>query len=164
MPLIRQTLDEAAGRVTHEWSFAVTADRLWRGLTEPTALPQWLGTLREGTFNAGETVVVEHAENYPSTSHILECTPQHSLRMTWEFPDENPSELSLRMNSADPTTSTGSATPASELTLTHTGLAGLAPSYLTGWHTHLLYLEALLLGRPLDMGDFWATYESLGGS
>ena len=50
----------------------------------------------------------------------------------------------------------------SDLVLTHDELGDEAANYLTGWHTHLLYLEDLLLGRPRSMDEFWSTYELLG--
>jgi hypothetical protein len=49
-----------------------------------------------------------------------------------------------------------------DLVLTHDELGDEAANYLTGWHTHLLYLEDLLLGRPRSMDEFWSTYELLG--
>lgn len=126
--------------------------RLWWGLTDPDALPFWLGTLEEGKFVGGEVVRIEHAEDYSCTSQILVCEPGRLLEMTWKFPDENISHLQIK------TISAGSAV---DLKLSHDELGDQAANYLTGWHTHLLYLEDLLLGRPRSMDQFWSTHERL---
>lgn len=72
--------------------------------------------------------------------------------MTWEFPDEPRSHVRIVLTPDDGTT---------HLLLAHDGLGDEAANYLPGWHTHLLYLEDLLLGQPRPMADFWATYEEL---
>ena len=131
---------------------AVPSDRLWWGLTDSEALPRWLGKLSAGNFVTGEVVRIEHAENHFCASRITECEPERRLGMTWEFPDEPLSTVLITL-SPEPN--------ATRLTLAHEGLGDEAPNYLTGWHTHLLYLEALLLGRPRPMTDFWSTYDEL---
>lgn len=134
---------------------AVPSDRLWWGLTDPEALPHWLGKLHAGSIVTGDVMRIEHAENYFCTSRIMECDPERRLGMTWEFPDEPLSTVLITL------------TPelnATRLTLTHEGLGDEAPNYLPGWHTHLLYLEALLLGRPLSMANFWSTYDELAAA
>jgi uncharacterized protein YndB with AHSA1/START domain len=131
---------------------AVPADRLWWGLTDPDALPHWLGTLTSGRFRGGDVVTIQHAEDYFCTSRILECKPTQLLGMTWDFPDEALSHVRIALTPAGRTT---------HLTLTHDGLGSEAASYLSGWHTHLLYLEDLLMGQPRSMADFWPTYKGL---
>ena len=131
----------------------VAASRLWWGLTNPDALPRWLGTLTDGSFVDGDSVMIQHAEDHSCTSHILACEPEQLLEMTWKFPDENLSYLKIKIISVGDT---------SDLVLTHDELGDEAANYLTGWHTHLLYLEDLLLGRPRSMDEFWSTYELLG--
>lgn len=152
MPLKNRSIQEANGRVIHEWSMNVPISRLWWGLTDPTALPQWLGILTEGTFVNGGVVTIQHAENYSCTSQILACEPEQLLSMTWKFPDEDLSNLQIELTSVD---------DAVGLVLTHDELGDEVKNYLPGWHTHLLYLEDLLLGRPRSMDDFWSTYEVL---
>lgn len=127
----------------------VPISRLWWGLTNPTALPQWLGIITEGTFVTGDVLTIQHAENYSCSSQILACEPEQLLSMSWKFPDEELSRLQIKLTPAD---------DAVELVLTHDGLGDEAANYLTGWHTHLMYLEDLLLGRPRSMADFWSTY------
>ena len=152
MPLLRRSLHTANGEVSHSWSLAVPAGQLWWGLTNPEALPHWLGTLISGEFVAGRVVTIQHAENYVCTSLIQECDPERSLSMTWEFPDEPPSQVRIVLTPAGESTC---------LALQHNGLGKEAANYLRGWHTHLLYLEALLLGSPRPMAEFWSVYEGL---
>ena len=152
MPLTNRSLDSASGRVSLSWSMAVPTGHVWSALTDPEALPHWLGTMVSGEFVVGDTVTIEHADNYACTSRILECEPGRLLGMTWEFPGEPTSRLRIGLAPAGAST---------HVALQHDGLAHEAVNYLPGWHTHLLYLEALLLGRPLSMADFWSTYDAL---
>ena len=127
----------------------VAPGRVWWGLTSGEALPQWLGTPTSGTFAVGEVVSIKHAEDYLSTSTILASEPQQLLSMTWDFPDEPRSLVSIRLEPDD---------GATLLTLAHDGLGGEAAGYLPGWHTHLLYLEGALTSRPLDPAGFWTVF------
>lgn len=131
---------------------AVPASHLWWGLTDSEALHQWLGQLTSGEFVTGGVVAIQHGEDYSCTSRILECEPEQALSMTWKFPDEPLSHVRIVLMSAGEST---------QLTLNHEGLGAEAANYLAGWHTHLLYLEGLLLGHPRSMADFWSTYDEL---
>lgn len=133
----------------------VSPDRLWWGMTDPEALPHWLGKLISGKFVGGDVVTIEHGEDYFCTSQILECEPEQLLGMTWQFPDEPLSHVRILLTPAGGTT---------HLDLSHDGLGIEAANYLPGWHTHLLYLQDLLLGQPRPMADFWSTYEGLADS
>ena len=126
--------------------------RLWWGLTDPEALPQWLGKLTSEKFAGGDVVTIQHAENYFCTSHILACESEQLLAMTWKFPDEELSNVQIRLTPV---------VDAIHLFLTHDELGDEAANYLPGWHTHLLYLEDLLLDRPRPMDKFWSTYDVL---
>ena len=152
MPLINRSLDAAVGRVSILWSMPVPPDRVWWGLTDPEALPQWMGALVSGRFVLGDVVRIQHAENCASTSKVLDCEPHALLAMTWDFPNEPLSHLSISLTPA------GAGT---ELTLIHEDLGSEAPGYLPGWHTHLVYLEALLTGDPLPWSGFWPTHDRL---
>ncbi|NJC23333.1 uncharacterized protein YndB with AHSA1/START domain [Arthrobacter pigmenti] len=152
MPLVERALDAVDGQVTHSWSLAVPSDLVWWGLTDAEALPCWLGKLTSGAFGVGNVVTIEHAEDYSCTSRIQAYEPGQLLSMTWKFPDEPTSEVRISLKRAGAST---------HLELRHDGLGSEAANYLTGWHTHLLYLEALLLGEPRSMEDFWSTYDAL---
>lgn len=105
-----------------------------------------------GKFVRDGVVTIEHAEDYFCTSRILECEPEQLLDMTWEFPDEPHSHVRIELTPIGGTT---------QLVLTHDELGDEAANYLPGWHTHLLYLEGLLVGQPRSMEGFWSTYEAL---
>ncbi|WP_146362233.1 SRPBCC domain-containing protein [Arthrobacter yangruifuii] len=152
MPLIRRSIDPVLERVSLTWSMPVLPERVWWGLTDPEPLPHWLGTLAAGEFATDNIVRIKHAEDYYSVSTILDCEPERLLSMTWDFPDEPRSVLRISLSSD---------AGATQMTLLHTGLGAETASYLPGWHTHLLYLEGLLAGRPLDPAGFWGTYEQL---
>lgn len=155
MPFLSRSIHAASGRVSHSWSMAVSPDRLWWGLTNPKALPHWMGTLASGKFVGGDVVTIQHAEDYSCTSRILECEPEQLLSMTWKFPDEALSHVRIELTPAGDET---------HLDLEHDGLGVEAINYLSGWHTHLLYLEGLLLGQPRPLAEFWSTYEGLTDS
>lgn len=155
MPLLNSSLHAANQRVTHNWSMAVPAERVWWGLTSPEALPHWLGKLISGRFLVGNAITIKHAKGYVCTSRIQECEAAQILGMTWEFPDEPLSQVRIVLTSGGRST---------RLALQHDGLGNHAADYLPGWHTHLLYLEALLLGQPLSLADFWSTYNGIADS
>ncbi|MPY12246.1 SRPBCC domain-containing protein [Arthrobacter bussei] len=155
MPLINSSIRTIDNSVSHTWHMAVPADRLWWALTDPVALPQWLGKLAAGRFVAGDVVKIQHAADSFCTSRIMECEPERRLQMTWEFPDEPLSTVLIRL---------APEAGGTRMDVMHEGLGDETRNYLPGWHTHLLYLEALLLGQPRSMNDFWPTYEELSKS
>lgn len=152
MPLISRSIQTTSRRVFHDWSIAVPLSHLWWGLTNSEALPNWLGEVIAGNFVSGEVVTIQHAEDYCCTSQIQEFEPERLIVMTWQFPDEQVSHVRIMLTPGSDTT---------RLALTHDGLGDEATAYLPGWHTHLLYLEALLLNQPRSMNDFWSTYDGL---
>ncbi|WP_227497092.1 SRPBCC domain-containing protein [Planctomonas psychrotolerans] len=152
MPLLSRAIHPADQRVVLDWAMATTPGRLWWGLTDAEALPQWLGTPTAGTYVRGGEIIVEHAENYSCTSRVRECVPERLLDVTWQFPDEPLSRLRIAVTPAGAST---------QMRLEHEGLGDAVAGYLPGWHTHLLYLEALLLDSPRPMDDLWTTYERL---
>ncbi|WP_104160803.1 SRPBCC domain-containing protein [Arthrobacter sp. ZGTC212] len=152
MPLTSRSIDAVAGRVSVCWSLPAASDRVWWGLTSPEALPHWIGTVTTGEMTVGAVVTIRHAEDYSCTSEILGCGPEAWLALTWKFPDEPLSQLCIEVAPE------GSAT---QLDLIHEGLEDEAPGYLSGWQTHLFYLEHLLQGRPLPMEEFWQVHERL---
>ncbi|MER2133199.1 MAG: SRPBCC domain-containing protein [Arthrobacter sp.] len=155
MPHTDSSLDTAAERVSISWHLDASPDQVWWGLTDPEALPQWIGRLVSGQFETGSTVIIEHAEDYCCTSRILDCAPESLLAMTWDFPDEPVSRLRMELTPA------GTGT---QLVLRHEALGTEAGSYLPGWHTHLLYLDGVLAGEPRPMAEFWATYKTVTGA
>lgn len=151
MPLVSRSIESAPERVVLVWTMPLPPARVWWGLTDSEALPHWLGPLLSGEFVPGDVVTIRHAEDYFSTSTIQDCIPEQLLVMSWEFPDEPCSVLRIGL------TGVGRGT---HLELIHEGLGTETANYLPGWHTHLLYLEAMLSGKPLAPEEFWPTYLS----
>lgn len=149
MPIIeRASYDEAEGIAWLRWSFEAPAELVWEGLTDEVWLRRWLGAA-SGEFRPGGVVRVDHG-GMIQTSRVLSCTPGAQLSVTWEFTGEPASEIEVRLQPVDAGT---------ELTLTHTGIPGLARDYAIGWHTHLLYLAGALRASPLALDRFWDVHE-----
>lgn len=116
---------------------------------------RWLGEAVECDLTPGGRLVVDHGEGLLSHSRILESSPPHRLVMTWEFPHEAPSQLSVTVERV---------ADGSMLTLVHGQLAHLDRSYETGWMTHLTFLEAAVADDPIPESQFWklhATFQAL---
>jgi len=154
MPLVESAVDDGAVSLT--WRLEATAESTWRHLTSLEHLPEWLGLPRSGSFASGDTLVVDHGDGYLCTSRIGAVEPDRELDLTWQFPDEPLSRLTLTVT----TVPEGDATGQTHLALRHTGLGGLTDSYLPGWITHLTYLEGSLDGAPLPLGAFWRLYRT----
>ncbi|GAA5228920.1 SRPBCC family protein [Paeniglutamicibacter antarcticus] len=75
----------------------VPPDRLWWGLTNPSALPHWMGILTSGSFVAGNCATIEHADEYSCVSRILECEPEKLLGTTCMFLDEPLSQVRIEL-------------------------------------------------------------------
>ena len=153
MPLRSSSCDD--GVVTLSWSVASPPDFVWMAWADPVLVARWLGDVVECDLTSGGRLVVDHGEGFLSHSVILESSPPHRLLMTWEFPNEAPSQVSVTV---EPTAD------GSLLTLVHDRLADLDRSYETGWMTHLTFLEAAVAGEPIPASQFWtlhATFQTL---
>ncbi|WP_162237709.1 SRPBCC domain-containing protein [Agreia sp. Leaf244] len=141
----------SGGVVSLAWAIAAPPETVWSAWFDPTVLPQWLGSPVECDVRAGGRLVVDHGDGTLSRSEILDAAAPHRLVMTWEFPDEAPSKVSVAI------VSEGEGTL---LTLAHEQLGDLASSYESGWMTHLTFLEAAVEGDPLPTSQFWKLHES----
>jgi len=136
------------GAVVVSWSFQAPVEAVWRGLTDPALLSQWLGTAVEADVRTGGRLVIDHGEGQLSRSEVTTAEAPHRLIMTWEFPGEPRSRVAVELSESDE----GCAA-----TLTHTG-PDLAASYGPGWTTHLTYLEAAVHGDAIPPSQFWKLY------
>lgn len=156
------------------WLFPQTQSSVWTHLTTSENVHEWLG--RPTTFDTrvGGEIIVDHDDGYLCRSEVLSVThdddPSHTGRveLSWEFPDEPPSRVSLRIFDSDNRSDDGTShTPSAGLVLQHFDLGTLIDSYVAGWLTHLTYFEASLEGRPIPPGQFWAlcaTFDQLRDS
>lgn len=154
MPLVGYTRDPKSMSIT--WKLAPDVPTVWDHLTTADRLPEWLGHPRSGRFCSGDTLVVDHGDGYLCTS-VVEAVHDNRLSMTWEFPDEPPSHLSVVL---EPVTDEEDGGEHCLLHLRHSGLGDLAGTYLPGWITHLTYFEASLETTPLPPQAFWRLYET----
>lgn len=157
MPLVRAVA--SVGDVELDWHVAADRGAVWRALTEPAMLRQWLGTVLALDVRAGGRIAVDHGGGYVCESEVRRVTPRERLAMSWRFPDEHPTELAVEL--ADVPAPGGEVT-ACGLVLRHTGLGDLAAGYRLGWVVHLTYLEAAVAGTPLPLGQFWHLHATVG--
>ena len=134
------------------WSIDPSAEALWACLTAPSHLSLWLGELVAGSVSAGQSFTIDHGEGYRCTSRVIAFEPTRLLKYSWSFPDEPVSEVSWSLSPEEDST---------RLLLTHTGLENLVTSYLSGWMTHLTFLEAATLGSPLPISLFWRIHGTI---
>lgn len=160
-------VDRPADVLTIQWSLLHSQTLVWKHLQDPAKLPEWLGQPKMFNARVGGEIIVDHDDGYLCRSEVLSLTdddgPPHTggAELSWEFPDEPPSHLSLRTFDADAHAGHNVATA---LVLEHSDLGSLVDSYMNGWLTHLTYFEASLWGTPLPPGRFWslcATFEQL---
>ncbi len=155
MPLVERVQSRELLRV--EWGVPTSTETLWRHLTDPAAVAEWLGQPRLLDLQPGGRMLVDHGDGYLCESRIRAVEPGAHLAMTWKFPDEPETHVSFDLTSTD-----GGCV----LVLSHHGLADLIGSYANGWPVHLSYLEASALGDPLPASQFWnlhATMAELSG-
>lgn len=153
MPLTTISTDDRALVIT--WSLSVPAQAVWAGFSDPTLLSQWLGRSTECDVRSGGRLVVNHGDGYLSRSAVIEAEEPNRLAMTWEFPDEPESQITINLRPFDEGT---------VVELSHRGLGDRIGSYGPGWITHLTFLEAALAGVPIPTSNFWklnATFASL---
>lgn len=160
-------VDRPADVLTIEWSLPHAQNLVWKHLNDPETLHEWLG--HPTTFHArvGGEIVIDHDDGYFCRSEVLSLThddgppPAGGAELSWKFPDEPRSRLTLRTFDTDDGTGTSQTTA---LVLQHVGLGTLIDSYLAGWLTHLTYFEASLGAAPLPPSQFWSlctTFEQL---
>lgn len=153
MPLAGYTQDSEAMSIV--WKLARSVPDVWRHLTCTRHLPEWLGHARLGGLSDGDTLVVDHGDGYLCTSVVEAVDVDHRLSLSWKFPDEPPSRLSVIVEAV---ADEQDAQEHCLLRLRHSDLGALTSSYLPGWITHLTYFEASLEMTPLPPQAFWRLY------
>lgn len=151
MPLVTATSTPRSLRI--EWTATTTPEGLWAHITNPALLPQWIGRHVGGSLNVGDVLKIDHGEGYVSSSLVRRVQPLEQLTMSWDFPGEQTSELSIVI---EPDTESRA-----RLTMEHTGLIEPRSTYLPGWLCHLTYLDSSLSGHPLPPQAFWNLHATL---
>ena len=140
------------GSLMISWTFPAPAQAVWAGFTDAALLSQWLGNPIECDVRAGGSVVVDHGGGCLSRSVVTERDQPRRLAMTWKFPDEPVSRISIELHAGD---------SHSELTFVHHDLGTFVDSYGPGWITHFTYLEAAIGGEPIPHSRFWPLHTTL---
>jgi len=124
---------------------------VWAALTQPSRLGTWLRRI-EGQPSDDGRFVIWHDEQTASRHTVTGWEADRLLLLlTWEFPGEEESHVSFVLRPDDGHT---------VLAVAHQRLADPI-SYAAGWHRHLEYLRAHLMGKDKDFADFWTGYYEL---
>lgn len=134
------------------WRIEAPRTRVWRCLTEPGLLDQWMGVLVDGAVEAESAFVVDHGDDYHCRSTVTGFVEPSRLEFTWHFPDEPVSVVRLSLDGHHDTT---------DLRLDHGDLGDLVEPYRPGWCAHLSYLEAAALETPLPPSMFWRLHGTM---
>jgi DNA-binding transcriptional MerR regulator/uncharacterized protein YndB with AHSA1/START domain len=143
-------IDPARGLVTMRRAIPSDAASVWAMFTVPEHLGHWLGRVTDGAPGPGADFSLWHDEDTRSTHTVTVWEPVRRLDLTWDFPEEGRSTVSVELSDA----TEGADDDATLLTLRHDGVADAA-SYAAGWHRHLDYLIAYHAGAELPPGLFW---------
>ena len=152
VPALLGRADPVSGTVRLQHVLPASIGAAWEALTTPAHTITWLGRLTGAPLREGAVVALWHDEHVRSDHHVLQCEPPWALRLTWDFPDEQPSTVLFSLTEAVP--------GATQLTVLHEGLEDPV-SYAADWHRHVEYLDAHLRGTDRSAGDFWDGYQSL---
>lgn len=150
MPLVSSGVVEPQLRLA--WSVEASLATVWEHLTTPSNLGRWLGEVVTGEVSPGGSFTIDHGEGYRCESTVLEYAPRRRLRYSWKFSDEPRTEVRWALSHEDGTTF---------IHLTHIGLGDMVTSYRDGWTTHVMFLEAAVLGTPLPATFFWQIHATI---
>jgi uncharacterized protein YndB with AHSA1/START domain len=148
MGLLTRDVGEA---VSITWQLELDAASTWRHLVDLDTWPTWMGAPTEGSLRPGVQLIVDHGDGYLCTSDV-ESVGEHSLVMSWSFPDEHRTWVELAVS--------GAGEGASVVVLRHHEIGALSASYSVGWLVHLAYFEASAMGAPLPMSQFWRIHQT----
>lgn len=150
-------VDSAAGVVRLERRLAAPVDRVWRALTDPARLGDWLSPVESGAPGPGARFVLRMNAAETATCTVIAWDPPHEMRLTWDYTGEPTSELAVVLEPD------GAGTL---LRLDHTRIVVDVVQYGAGWHVHLDNLDVHLAGG--DVGSegcsgpaFLAAWEAL---
>jgi uncharacterized protein YndB with AHSA1/START domain len=96
MGLLRRVIGET---VSITWQLELDAKSTWRHLVDLDTWSEWLGSPIEGSLRPGVQLIVDHGDGYLCTSEVESVESEHSLVMSWSFPDEHRTWLELTVSS-----------------------------------------------------------------
>lgn len=148
------TLRREDASVTVEFSLVVpaSATQVWKALTEPATISQWLADAEFDAQPGGRVHLVWDDENEMHGTVIEASAPNH-LTYSWIEPGGT-SELSFDVREVEGETS--------QIVLTHRGTTNNnAPGFGAGWHAHLESLLQVLMGADTSTAIRDARYEEI---
>jgi uncharacterized protein YndB with AHSA1/START domain len=121
-----------------------TPEAVWRTLTDPAELAQWLAPASIGPSLGGE-VSIEFAADETVTGAVTTWDPPSRLAYTWGIAGEAMSHVTFELVGRDSKTL---------IRLTHERLpATMAAGYGAGWHAHGDQLVAVIGGTEISEWD-----------
>jgi uncharacterized protein YndB with AHSA1/START domain len=121
--------------VRFERRYPATPDEVWGAVTEPERIGRWLAPvalLGESHYR------IDFGDGQETTGTIEVCEAPRALVVTWDFPGEPPSRVSVEISPDG---------DGALLVLDHTRLPqNQGAGYGAGWEAHLAGLEAQLTG------------------
>lgn len=133
-------------RMVYEEVYATDRDDLWDAVTSPERLARWMarytGELRLG----GRWEVASDDDGPWGRGEVIACDPPAGFVTTWHATGEEPTELTVRLESVPEGT---------RLVLDHAGVQSLF--YGPGWQTYLERLATHVADPAADPGgeDAW---------
>jgi uncharacterized protein YndB with AHSA1/START domain len=147
MGTIERTADGAT--VRFERHFPSPPADVWRALTDPSELAQWLSDA-DVELRIGGAIQVRFDDG-TMNGVITDIAIESVLAYSWHEADRNESHVRWELEPTEEGTT---------LHLTHMKLAPESASgFGGGWHHHLDRLEAVVAGNPLEWS--WKTFEEL---
>ncbi|AEE45761.1 SRPBCC family protein [Cellulomonas fimi] len=152
------TATPAGTSVRFERRYTTDVDDLWTCLTQRDRVARWLGPVH-GDLRVGGHFEVRMGDDVPdspqnATGEVLVCERPHQLDVTWSFPGEPVTRLTVTLAGDD---------DATVLVLEHHGLdERAARGYGGGWHTCLDRLgDHLAAGDVRSWDELFAQRQAL---
>jgi uncharacterized protein YndB with AHSA1/START domain len=145
------TIERTAEGATVRFERHISSPRsaVWRALTDPGELAQWLSDA-DVDLRIGGAIQVRFDDG-TMNGVITDLSIESVLAYSWHEGDRNESHVRWELSEEE-----GGTT----LRLTHVKLAAESASgFGGGWHHHLDRLEGVVADRPLDWS--WKTFEDL---
>jgi uncharacterized protein YndB with AHSA1/START domain len=128
--------------VRFERRYPATPAEVWSAVTEPERISRWLAP---ATLVEDRRYRLDFGDGHVTTGEVETCDAPRSLVVTWDFPDEPTSRVSVEIRPDG---------DGAVLVLDHTRLPqNQGAGYGAGWEAHLATLEAQLSGEPVPDWD-----------
>ncbi len=128
--------------VRFERRYPATPAEVWSAITEPERIGRWLAPT---TLLEDRRYRLDFGDGQETTGTIEACDPPRALVVSWDFPGEPTSRVSVEIRPDG---------DGAVLVLDHTRLPlNQGAGYGAGWEAHLATLEAQLAGEPAPDWD-----------